>query len=126
MAPITEATTEDDLRKYFSNYGSVLGVKIVSNDLRHAYITFDNFDSVDKCVLMKRHVIDNIITTAKKGLTKTAMEEAEKRFRSQKERRRLIENPDEKLSETEKTNSTENRKTTESNERVKRLDFVSY
>ena len=59
----------------------------VANGNTHAFVTFDDFDPVDKCVNMKKHMVNGSVGIAKKGLTKSAMAEAEKSYAARKKRR---------------------------------------
>ena len=68
------------------NIGYVLEVEVAAGNA-HAFVTFDDFDPVDKCVNMKKHMIAGHIGIAKKGLTKSAMAEAEKSYAARKKRR---------------------------------------
>jgi len=88
IGPLQDDITQEDLRSYFKQHGNVLEVeRKLSKDF--GFITFDDFDPVDKCVNMKKHRIKfgAICAIAKKGLTKKAMAEAESRYREKKTRR---------------------------------------
>ncbi|KAI1719262.1 RNA recognition motif domain-containing protein [Ditylenchus destructor] len=56
--------TKEDLEEYFNKYGKVVKVVIpldkVKNEPRgFAFVTFDDYDAVDKCVLEESHTIRN-------------------------------------------------------------------
>lgn len=86
IGPLDEYTTQDDLKHYFNNHGNVIEVERPAGK-DHAFVTFDDFDPVDKCVNMKKHMIRGVIGICKKGLTKSAMSDAEKRYSQRKKRR---------------------------------------
>lgn len=86
VGPIGEATDESHIRTYFEPHGQVTEVEIAKKG-DHCFVTFDDFDPVDKCVNMKKHMINGIVAIAKKGLTKTAMIEADQRYHQRKRRR---------------------------------------
>lgn len=86
VGPIRSSTHESDIRDYFSQHGNVTEVEIAKKG-DHCFVTFDDFDPVDKCVNMKKHMINGCIALCKKGLTKTAMIEADQRYHQRKRRR---------------------------------------
>jgi len=86
VGPIQPYTTESTIRDYFATHGNVTEVEIAKKG-DHCFVTFDDFDPVDKCVNMKKHMIQGQIALCKKGLTKTAMIEADQRYHQRKRRR---------------------------------------
>lgn len=86
VGPINKNTNEASVREYFSSHGNVVEVEI-SKKGDHCFVTFDDFDPVDKCVNMKKHMLNGVIAMCKKGLTKTAMIEADQRYHQRKRRR---------------------------------------
>jgi len=86
FGPLSRDCTRDDIGNYFAKHGNVLEVEVAAGNA-HAFVTFDDFDPVDKCVNMKKHMIAGHIGIAKKGLTKSAMTEAEKSYAARKKRR---------------------------------------
>lgn len=86
VGPISKLTDEYMIRDYFNQHGNVTEVEI-SKKQDHCFVTFDDFDPVDKCVNMKKHLINGLIAICKKGLTKTAMIEADQRYHQRKKRR---------------------------------------
>lgn len=88
IGPLQDDISQEDLKNYFKQHGNVLEVERKAHK-DFGFITFDDFDPVDKCVNMKKHRIKfgAICAIAKKGLTKKAMAEAEARYREKKSRR---------------------------------------
>jgi len=95
IGPLAKHVDENYLKDYFGRHGNVLNIDRGSGK-DHAFLTFDDFDPVDKCVNMKRHILGGQISIAKKGLTKTAMAEAEARWHAKKKRQEEREYRDKK------------------------------
>lgn len=75
VGAIKEGLTEDSLREYFGKYGKIEDCVIMrekdSNKLRgFGFVTFDDYDPVDKIVLEKFHVVNNQSVAVKKALPK--------------------------------------------------------
>jgi heterogeneous nuclear ribonucleoprotein A1/A3 len=78
VSGIKEGHTEEMLKEYFSEFGNVLKVDIAkdknTDTIRgFAFVHFDDYDAVDKCVLMKSHQINDQRCDVKKGLSKEEM-----------------------------------------------------
>ena len=63
--------TEDHLKEYFGKFGSIQTCWIPYDHINQrsrsfAFITFDNFDVVDKLVIRKHHTIKECVVTVKK------------------------------------------------------------
>jgi len=70
---VDESIDENDLRIYFNRFGTVLDVRIISNaahSKRFAFITFDDYDTVDKIVSLKHHEIKQVKIIADKSKPK--------------------------------------------------------
>ncbi|KAL3310476.1 hypothetical protein Ciccas_010958 [Cichlidogyrus casuarinus] len=69
--------TEAQLKEYFGQYGTIEKVDIIKNsngDLRgFAFISYEDYDSVDKAVLMRPHTIGGFKLDCKKGISKESM-----------------------------------------------------
>lgn len=82
VSGIREDHTDDMLRNYFSQFGSVSEVDIIVDKTTgkkrgFAFVSFDDYDPVDKCVLQKSHIIDDKRCDVKKALSKDEMKKAE-------------------------------------------------
>ncbi|VDK51711.1 unnamed protein product [Anisakis simplex] len=78
VSGIREEHTEEMLQEFFSQFGSVLKAEIINDKNTgkprgFAFITFDDYDPVDKCVLIKSHQINNFRCDVKKALSKEEM-----------------------------------------------------
>ncbi|KRZ96646.1 Heterogeneous nuclear ribonucleoprotein A1 [Trichinella sp. T8] len=78
ISGIKDEHTEDMLREYFMQYGSVQEVDIkvdqgTGKKRGFAFVTFDDYDPVDRVVLEKSHMIDNKRCDVKKALSKEEM-----------------------------------------------------
>ncbi|CAF4577332.1 unnamed protein product [Rotaria sp. Silwood2] len=62
IGAIKDELTEDDLKSYFQTFGNIIECKIMKakeDKFRgFAFITFDDYDSVDRCILEKPHRIN--------------------------------------------------------------------
>lgn len=75
VGAIKETITEDHLKDYFNKYGKIEDCVIMkdkeSNKSRgFAFVTFDDYDPVDKIVLEKFHTVNNQSIAVKKALPK--------------------------------------------------------
>uniref|UniRef100_A0A5S6QRE6 RRM domain-containing protein n=1 Tax=Trichuris muris TaxID=70415 RepID=A0A5S6QRE6_TRIMR len=78
ISGIKDEHTEEMLREYFSKYGSVVEVDIKVDQATgkkrgFAFVTFDDYDPVDRVVLERSHMIDNKRCDVKKALSKEEM-----------------------------------------------------
>uniref|UniRef100_A0A915EIU9 RRM domain-containing protein n=1 Tax=Ditylenchus dipsaci TaxID=166011 RepID=A0A915EIU9_9BILA len=72
---IREDHTEEAFNNYFSGFGKVVKVEVITDKATEkprgfAFVTFDDHDPVDKCVLQKSHMISNYRCDVKKALSK--------------------------------------------------------
>jgi len=78
VSGIREEMDEDDLRQYFSQYGTVEQVEVIvdkntGNKRGFAFVSFEDYDPVDKIVLIKHHMIKDFCCDVKKAMTKEEM-----------------------------------------------------
>ncbi|CAF4189871.1 unnamed protein product, partial [Adineta steineri] len=59
---------ESELKRHFAQYGTVLNVETIENDIK---IIYDNYDSVDKAILDNPHMFNNISYIVEKYLGRT-------------------------------------------------------
>ena len=76
---LKEEVEEDNLRDYFSNYGNVITVDVIMNKETgrkrgFAFVTFDDYDPVDKICLEKEHHISGKRCDVRKALDKKDMQ----------------------------------------------------
>ncbi|CAF1312639.1 unnamed protein product [Rotaria sp. Silwood1] len=61
LGGIKEPLTEDDLKDYFSKYGNIINVTVTKDRdgkyRGYGFIEFDDYDSVDKIILEKNHIV---------------------------------------------------------------------
>ncbi|XP_063705479.1 heterogeneous nuclear ribonucleoprotein 87F-like isoform X2 [Culicoides brevitarsis] len=70
---------EEHLREYFSTFGNVTSVVLVTEKETgkkrgFGFVEFDDYDPVDKIVLQKNHTIQNKLLDVKKALSKQEMD----------------------------------------------------
>jgi len=71
---VVESIDENDLKLYFNKFGTILDIKIIKNiaqSKRFAFVTFDDYDSVDKIVSLKNHEIKQVKIIADKSKPKS-------------------------------------------------------
>ncbi|CAF1651954.1 unnamed protein product [Rotaria magnacalcarata] len=63
IGAIKDELTDDDLKSHFEKYGNIIECKIMKTKddkfRGFAFITFDDYDSVDRCILGKPHKIND-------------------------------------------------------------------
>ncbi|RWS13412.1 heterogeneous nuclear ribonucleoprotein A1: A2/B1-like protein [Dinothrombium tinctorium] len=87
LGGLKEDVEEEDLRNYFSEFGNVVNVNIVTEKdtgkkRGFAFVEFDDYDPVDKIVLKRHHLIKGKRTEVKKALSKQEMENLRKKSES--------------------------------------------
>ncbi|VDO57355.1 unnamed protein product [Haemonchus placei] len=78
VSGIREEHTEKMLTEYFGKYGNVVKSEIFLDKFTNkprgfAFVTFDDNDPVDQCVLVGTHTINGFTCKVKKGLSKEEM-----------------------------------------------------
>ena len=91
VSGVREEHTEEDFSTYFNEYGKVDKVEIITDKATgkprgFAFVSFDDYDAVDKCVLQKSHMIKNYRCDVKKALSKDDMNRAQQMDRDKAER----------------------------------------
>lgn len=91
VSGVRDEHTEDVFTKYFSDFGQVNKVEIITDKNTQktrgfAFITFEDYDSVDKCVLLKSHMINGYRCDVKKALSRDEMQKAQQKERDRAER----------------------------------------
>ncbi|KAK0407305.1 hypothetical protein QR680_019127 [Steinernema hermaphroditum] len=91
VSGVREEHTEEMFVNHFSKYGTVLKAEIIMDKNTgkprgFAFITFDDYDAVDKCVLHKSHMISNYRCDVKKALSKEEMSKAQQSERERMDR----------------------------------------
>jgi len=82
VSGVREDHTEDMFNEHFGNYGKVVKAEIILDKLTNkprgfGFVTFDDYDSVDQCVLLRSHMINGFRCDVKKGLSKEEMNAAQ-------------------------------------------------
>lgn len=82
VSGVRDEHTEEMFREHFSTFGNVTEVDIIVDKSTgkkrgFSFITFDDYDAVDKCVLQKSHMIDNKRCDVKKALSRDEMKKVE-------------------------------------------------
>ncbi len=91
VSGVRDDHTENMFRDHFTQFGSVIEVEIITDKNTgkprgFAFITFDDYDAVDKCVLQKSHMIDGKRCDVKKALSKEEMKKAQQQERERQDR----------------------------------------
>lgn len=82
VSGVREDHTEDMFTEYFSKYGTVVKSEIILDKATNkprgfGFVTFDDYDPVDQCVLLRSHMINGFRCDVKKGLSKEEMSKAQ-------------------------------------------------
>ncbi|XP_078333367.1 uncharacterized protein LOC111108192 isoform X1 [Crassostrea virginica] len=72
---LRDTTTEDDVREAFQEYGNIKNIELIKDKATNktrgfCFVTFDDYDPVDKCVLKKRFKICDKDVEVKKAENK--------------------------------------------------------
>ncbi|KAH7724236.1 heterogeneous nuclear ribonucleoprotein A1 [Aphelenchoides avenae] len=91
VSGIREDHTEAALRSYFEQFGGIAQAEIIVDKQTgrprgFAFVTFDDYDPVDKCVLQKSHMISGHRCDVKKALSKEELAKAQQMDRDRMER----------------------------------------
>uniref|UniRef100_A0A0N5ARC6 Heterogeneous nuclear ribonucleoprotein A1 n=1 Tax=Syphacia muris TaxID=451379 RepID=A0A0N5ARC6_9BILA len=91
VSGVREEHTEEMFKEHFSKYGNVLKVEIIADKSTgkprgFAFISFDDYDAVDKCVLVKSHMVHNYRCDVKKALSKEEMAKIQQQERERMDR----------------------------------------
>ncbi|GMR33301.1 hypothetical protein PMAYCL1PPCAC_03496, partial [Pristionchus mayeri] len=82
--------SEEVLQAYFSKFGAIKKIEIVRDQFHlHglAYVTFDDYDSVDQCVMIKSHDINGHRCEVKKRFSREEARDAQQAERDREYRR---------------------------------------
>ncbi|CAO4375539.1 unnamed protein product [Caenorhabditis nigoni] len=82
VSGVREDHTEEMLSDYFSKYGTVTKSEIILDKATQkprgfGFVTFDDHDCVDQCVLQKSHMVNGHRCDVRKGLSKDEMSKAQ-------------------------------------------------
>lgn len=82
VSGVREDHTEEMFTEYFSKYGTVVKSEIILDKATNkprgfGFVTFDDYDPVDQCVLLRSHMINGFRCDVKKGLSKDEMNKAQ-------------------------------------------------
>ncbi|VDL68291.1 unnamed protein product [Nippostrongylus brasiliensis] len=82
VSGVREDHTEEMFTEYFSKYGTVVKAEIILDKVTNkprgfGFVTFDDYDPVDQCVLLRSHMINGFRCDVKKGLSKEEMNKAQ-------------------------------------------------
>ncbi|PIO52630.1 hypothetical protein TELCIR_26062 [Teladorsagia circumcincta] len=78
VSGVREDHTEEMFTEYFGKYGNVVKSEIILDKVTNkprgfGFVTFDDYDPVDQCVLLRSHMINGFRCDVKKGLSKDEM-----------------------------------------------------
>ncbi|KAM3178466.1 hypothetical protein ACTXT7_002486 [Hymenolepis weldensis] len=76
--------TSEDLREYFSKFGTIVDCEVVKSRETNisrgfGFVTFDDYDPVDKAILYKPHAIKSSRSDVKKALSREEMNTIKRR-----------------------------------------------
>ncbi|KAI6190788.1 Heterogeneous ribonuclear particle protein [Aphelenchoides bicaudatus] len=91
VSGVREDHQEQQFKDYFGDYGTVTKVEIITDKASgkprgFGFITFDDYDAVDKCVLAKSHMINGFRCDVKKALSRDEMAKAQQSDRDRMDR----------------------------------------
>uniref|UniRef100_A0AC34GVJ2 RRM domain-containing protein n=1 Tax=Panagrolaimus sp. ES5 TaxID=591445 RepID=A0AC34GVJ2_9BILA len=91
VSGVRDDHTEKDFEDYFSKYGGIEKVEIIKDKSTgkyrgFAFISFDDYDPVDKCCLERQHMILNHRCDVKKALSREEIAKAQQMDRDRAER----------------------------------------
>ncbi|GMR45682.1 hypothetical protein PMAYCL1PPCAC_15877, partial [Pristionchus mayeri] len=91
VSGIREDHTDEMLQEYFVKFGAIEKVDIIKDKVTNknrgfAFVTFDDYDCVDQCVILKSHQINGYRCDVKKGLSKEETAKAQQNERDRMER----------------------------------------
>jgi RNA recognition motif-containing protein len=74
---LNDSINETDLESYFSQYGKIMTVKVKrdkesNKSRRFGFIEFEDYDSVDKIVLLKKHTINSVNLNVEKAFANSS------------------------------------------------------
>lgn len=91
VSGVRDEHNEEMFDRYFGEFGPVAKVEIIqdknTNKTRgFAFVTFDDYDPVDRCVLQKSHMIGGYRCDVKKALSREEMQKAQQKERDRMDR----------------------------------------
>uniref|UniRef100_A0A914HN17 RRM domain-containing protein n=1 Tax=Globodera rostochiensis TaxID=31243 RepID=A0A914HN17_GLORO len=91
VSGVRDEHDEESFTRYFTEFGPVTKVEVITDKNTNknrgfAFITFDDYDPVDKCVLLKSHMINGFRCDVKKALSRDEMQKAQQSDRDRMER----------------------------------------
>ena len=81
VGKLTDTLEEEELKKYFTQFGNVINVerpadRVTNAKKNFAFVEFDDYDPVDKCILRQHHQIDGNIVDVRKASMKPGTKQA--------------------------------------------------
>ncbi|XP_029637368.1 heterogeneous nuclear ribonucleoprotein A3 homolog 2 isoform X7 [Octopus sinensis] len=76
---LKEGTTEDEIKERFESYGTIEKIELIKDKATgkqrgFCFVTYNDPDAVDKCVLRKRIQLNGKVVEVKKAVSKTEIE----------------------------------------------------